>query len=342
MIENRPQTPRRISVVITVKNDPAGIALALESLGVQTRMPDEIVIVDGGSIDGTMQTIRDCKTKLPMLRVIEAPGANIAAGRNRGVREAIGEIIATTDSGCRADPQWLARLIQPFEDDPATEFVAGFYRVIGVTPLERVIGLSTMRGQLDDLRPESFNPSARSMALTKDLWERAGGWPQWVNYSEDTLFDQHVRRLGAKWVLAPDAVVDWRPRGSLRALARQFYFYGTGRGQTGIDAAGYRYNIRNLSLVAASIPLWPLHGGTIALTAALLLYFGWWAHHAHAQRVAGREGTRGAYGRCVVVMNVVTVAGALGYIAGWWRQRHRGGQTKLAPGGQFALTEQPA
>ena len=313
---------RRVSVVITVKNDPGGIALALESLAAQSRMPDEIVVVDGGSADATLQTVQQFTATLPMLRVVVAPGANIAAGRNRAVREATGDIIATTDGGCRADPNWLRSLMRPFEADPNVEFVAGFYRVTGVTLLERVIGLATMRGQMDEVDPRTFNPSARSMALTKELWRRAGGWPEWVNFSEDTLFDHHVRELGGKWAFAKDAVVDWRPRTSLRALGRQFHAYGTGRGQTGIDAAGYRYNIRNLVVIVASLLLWPVTWWAGAITTALAFYFGWWAHHGLARRVAQRLQSWRAYFLCIAVMNVVTMAGACGYVVGWWRGCH--------------------
>jgi len=329
-------------VVITVKNDPPGTALALESLVAQTRAPDEIVVVDGGSTDGTLEAIRAYETRLPMLRVVTAPGANIAAGRNRGVREATGEIIATTDSGCKADAQWLAQLIRPFDNDPAVEFVAGCYCVNGMTHLERVIGLATMRGQLEDIQPQSYNPSARSLALTKDLWQRIGGWPEWVDFSEDTLFDHQVRRLGAKWVLTPDAVVHWRPRGSFRALARQFYLYGTGRGQTGIDAAGYRYNIRNLCLIAASALIGPFFHSAFALTAIMVLYFGWWAHHRLALRVARRMGSITAYATCVMVMNVVAVAGAFGFVAGWRRQRGNSGRVPNAANNPSRGVVQPA
>lgn len=323
-------TPRRVSVVLTVRNDPAGAALVLDSLAAQSRPPDEIVVVDGGSTDDTLETLRRYAAALPVLRIIEDPGANIAAGRNRAVREATGQLIAVTDAGCRARPDWLANLIRPFENDPDVDFVAGFYRVTHVTLLEQVIALSTMRGQLDNVNPYTFNPSARSLALTRDLWRRAGGWPQWLDYSEDTWFDLRVRRLGARWVFARDAVVDWRPRSSLRALAKQFYRYGTGRGQTGIDAHAYRYNLRNLALILATLALalsWPW---VTVITMALTLYFGWFAHHPLAIRIARRTRSPAAYGLCLAVQNVVAVAGAAGYLAGG-RRRAAARSTESAP-----------
>ena len=228
-----------VTVVMTVKNDPIGCAVTLSSLTAQTRPPEEIIVVDGGSTDDTVRLITQYTESLPRLRLIEAPGANIARGRNIAVEAARGEIIITTDAGCRAEPQWVEKLLRPFQEDGGTEFVAGFYKIDPQNLFERVVGLATMRGQLDPVSPDSFNPSARSLALTKALWQRAGGWPEWIDFSEDTLFDHKVRRMEIGWRFAGDAVVHWRPRGSWRSLARQFYHYGLGRGHTRIDAAGY-------------------------------------------------------------------------------------------------------
>ena len=67
---------------MTVKHDPGGCAVTLESLETQTRRPDEIIVVDGGSTDRTIHVIRRQASTNPRLRLIEAPGANIARGRN--------------------------------------------------------------------------------------------------------------------------------------------------------------------------------------------------------------------------------------------------------------------
>jgi len=56
----------------------------------QTRAPDEIVVVDGGSTDHTLGVIRTFSEPLCRLRLIEAAGANIAEGRNIGTEAASG------------------------------------------------------------------------------------------------------------------------------------------------------------------------------------------------------------------------------------------------------------
>ncbi|MCH7872985.1 MAG: glycosyltransferase, partial [Planctomycetes bacterium] len=240
---------KKVSVIMTVRNDPVGCAVTLDSLSKQSRVADEIVVVDGGSTDDTVAVIKRLAQINPRIRCVESGRGNIAQGRNLAARMATGDILACIDGGCRAEPDWLERLTRPFELDAETEFVAGFYRIEPRSLLETVVGLATMRGQLEPIKPESFNPSARSLACTKSLWQRVGGWPEWLCFSEDTLFDQKVRQLDVRWEFAGDAVVDWKPRSSIRAIAKQFFHYGTGRGQTRIGAADFLYNVRNIAFL---------------------------------------------------------------------------------------------
>ncbi len=310
---------------MTVKNDPGGCAVTLESLETQTRRPDEIIVVDGGSTDRTIHVIHRQTATNPRVRLIEAPGANIARGRNIAADAAKSEIIASTDAGCRAEPEWLEKLIEPFETDAATEFVGGFYRINSHTLLEEVVGLATMRGQLDPVCPETFNPSARSMACTKSVWSRAGGWPEWIGFSEDTLFDHKVRGMGVGWRFAADAIVHWRPRPSLRGIAKQFYNYGTGRGHTQIGASGFAYNLRNIALLLTMTGLCFVTEWAIPALLSLVIYFYGWTFHGKAMRIARRTRRLAAYPLCFVVMWVVLSSNLAGYLVGsWQRWRDRG------------------
>lgn len=309
---------------MTVRNDPVGCVVTLESLATQSRAPYEIVVVDGGSTDDTVAVIKRFAGVNRRIRLVESGGGNIAQGRNLAARTATGEILACIDGGCRAEAHWLQRLIRPFEFDSEAEFVAGFYRIEPQSLLETVVGLATMRGQLDRINPESFNPSARSMACTKRLWQRAGGWPEWLCFSEDTLFDHRVRALGAKWHVAEDAVVLWRPRASWRAVARQFYNYGTGRGHTQIGARSFAYNIRNLVCCALVAGLTAVTTWAFAGLAFLLAYFYVWTFHRKAVRVSRAVGMWRAYPLCLLVMWVVLFTNLAGYLIGSW-QRWRDG-----------------
>ena len=121
----------KISVVATVYNERANIERLLASLAAQTRSPDEVVICDGGSTDGTAEALRAYAAavpdRLPRVQVLEAPGANISQGRNLAIAAAEGPIVAVTDAGVRLDVAWLERLSEPWQRDPATLAVAGFF-----------------------------------------------------------------------------------------------------------------------------------------------------------------------------------------------------------------------
>ena len=102
-----------VSVIVTVLNESEAIERLLESLESQTRLPDEVVIADGGSTDGTLEALGAWASagRIP-LRILEEPGANISEGRNAAIAAATGEVIATTDSGVRLEtdwPKWLHR-----------------------------------------------------------------------------------------------------------------------------------------------------------------------------------------------------------------------------------------
>src|SRR5260370_23673698 len=116
-----------VSLIMTVRNEAATLPGLFESLLRQTVMPAEIVIVDGGSTDGTPDIARKYGDALP-IRVIEKPGANISKGRNAAIEAAKYPIIAVTDAGVRLDPVWLEGLVTPLMDESCEiDVVSGFF-----------------------------------------------------------------------------------------------------------------------------------------------------------------------------------------------------------------------
>ncbi len=320
---------KRISLVTTVRNHADECVVLLDSLPRQTRMPDEIIVVDGGSTPEQLAIIKRACDANERFRLIESPGANIGRGRNIGVESALGDIILSTDTGCRLDPQWAERMIAPFEDDRRADFVAGFYKIDPRTFIERVIGTTTMRGALDPVNRETFDPSARSMAFTKDLWERAGGIPDFLAI-DDTLYDTKIRAMNIRWVFVEDAIVHWRPRSSLGSFARQMHFYGTAAGHTQLHAENTWYNIRNIALCSAAVlgALW--RPALWFLAAAVFAYF--WVHgyHHKSWRVMRAIGDWRAYPLALCVHWLMMVGDTTGYLTGTlqrWRNpaRYRDG-----------------
>jgi len=248
----------QVTLVTTFLNEAADIAGFLDSLAALTRPPDEIILVDGGSTDGTQDAVRaylDAHPALPA-RLIELPGSNRAQARNHGIRTARGEVIAMTDAGCRLRPDWLARLIAAFERDAACEMAGGFYEAEARTLGERLAALATVPG-VGEIAPETFLPSSRSVAFRKKLWERVGGYPEDNSYSEDTEFDLAVRKSGAKMVFVPEAIVTWRIDGGAAGIFRRFFRYARGDAAARIFSPAYRRAGLQFILFTALVALSP-------------------------------------------------------------------------------------
>lgn len=240
MQETMNQTERRreagatrptISVILTVKNEALSLPLLLDSLMGQSRWPDEVVVCDGGSTDETLAILETYGQWLP-LRVESAPGANISEGRNIAIDRATGEIIASTDAGVVLGPRWLEALTEPILRGEAA-VVSGWFEADPYTDFEVVMGATVLPAR-DEIDPATFLPSSRSVAFLKSAWADVGGYPEWLDYSEDLIFDMNLRARYGSFPFAPDAVAYFRPRSSLRAFMRQYYRYARGDGKANL------------------------------------------------------------------------------------------------------------
>ncbi len=249
-----------VAVIATVLNEADTISNLLESLAHQTRRPDAVIIVDGGSIDGTVDILYRWQSEhdLP-LQVIEAAGANISQGRNIAIGAAETEVIAGTDAGTWLAPDWLQNLTAPFEQDPPADVVAGFFVADPQTSFETALGATTLP-IVDDVNPDRFLPSSRSIAFRRSVWQELDGYPEWLDFCEDLLFDLWLRQEDYRVVFAPDAVAYFRPRRSLRRFFWQYYRYARGDGKA--DLWPLRHAIRYFTYLIAAPTLlkWAMGG----------------------------------------------------------------------------------
>src|SRR3982751_762313 len=115
----------KVSVIVPVRDEEQSIRELLDSLLLQTRPPDEIVITDGGSVDATPQIIEEYIRKGAPVRLIRAGAALPGRGRNLGPAQASHEWLGFTDAGIRLANNWLETLIAKAETDDAIDVVYG-------------------------------------------------------------------------------------------------------------------------------------------------------------------------------------------------------------------------
>jgi len=320
----------KISVIATVLNEGQAISRLLESLATQSRRPDEVVIADGGSTDGTLEILEEWAESGRLdLQVLEVPGANISQGRNAAIAAATNEVIATTDAGVRLEEGWLEALVAPFEADQPASVVSGWFVAAPQTVFETAMG-ATVLPTVHEIDAHSFLPSSRSVAFLKTAWTAVDGYPEWLDYCEDLIFDIRLKDLYGPFPFAPEAKVHFQPRTSLPPFYKQYYRYARGDGKA--DLWRRRHAIRYLTYLAGGpllVALSVLHSPWwwLVLLAGMLVYTA-----VPYRRLWPMPASYGLLDRLkavlwVPVIRVVgDVAKMLGYPVGlvWrWRNRHR-------------------
>ena len=218
----------KFSVVTTVLNEEESILPLLNSLNGQSLQPDEVIVVDAGSTDKTVATIRTWQKDHDRLtvRLIEREGVNRSAGRNLGIQAAANEHIAVIDAGCEADGGWLEAFARKWQKYPEVESVAGFYLVHARNIMEYCFGLMLA------VSPSAFDkktylPSSRSVSFTKKTWETVGKYPEYLDTCEDLVFARDLKKKTAMKV-TKKALVYWYMPKDLKAFIKQVRGYAYG------------------------------------------------------------------------------------------------------------------
>jgi hypothetical protein len=131
------------------------------------------------------------------------------------------------------------------------DVVGGFFLPDAQTAFESAMGATVLPTE-GDIDPKRFLPSSRSVAFRREAWDEVGGYPEWLDFCEDLVFDFALLDSGHKFLFAPQALAHFRPRGSLSAFWRQYYQYARGDGKA--DLWRTRHAIRYLTYLAV-IPL---------------------------------------------------------------------------------------
>jgi len=233
-----------VSVIVTELNEVEDIGRVVSSLLAQEPSAAEVIVVDGGSTDGTWEWLDAAQAQEPRigarLRAIRdetcslkfSPGP-VSRGRNVAIAAARSEIIACADAGCTYAPDWLKNLTAPLLAGEAEYALGGscLEQSVGADgcTVWDVASAPFFSIKLDPTEPTK-SCTARSMAFTKDLWKRIGGFPEQVLVGEDTLFDLEARQLTAPAFIA-NAKALYRPRNTFRSACRQIARYAVSDGQ---------------------------------------------------------------------------------------------------------------
>lgn len=173
----------KVSVVIPALNEEVIIEECLSSIRRQT-IPVEIILIDNGSIDKTpVIAERYCD------KVLIRPGYTLAQMRDLGALEATGDIIVTTDADCIPPPDWIEKLIKPFQDSKVVA-VGGAFRPLNKNPL------SSFYCWCSSIIQSSFRLfQGANMAYTREAYLASPGYAE-AKRAEDWNLSWQIRKQG--------------------------------------------------------------------------------------------------------------------------------------------------
>jgi len=114
----------RISVIVCAHNEARYLPACLYSLLAQTRIPDELLVINNASTDET----RAVAQQVPHVRVVDEPRKGLVRARETGRRASSGDVLVYVDADCRAPVTWLERIERRFGRDPELVALSGPYR----------------------------------------------------------------------------------------------------------------------------------------------------------------------------------------------------------------------
>ncbi|MFN8416229.1 MAG: glycosyltransferase [Cytophagaceae bacterium] len=228
----------KFTLVSTIYNEARRLSESLDDLSKQTVYPDEIIIVDAGSNDGSVDILKQWALTMPCkVDVIVEPKCNVARGRNIAIEKASNELIVSTDFGCRFHANWLASLVEPFSDSKV-KAVAGAFAVIedDIVTMPAKSAYLLFDGYEDDITQDWFTPSSRSVAYYKEVFQLVGGYPEWLTLAaDDTVFGRLVKKKGVTFYPVTKPYVYWGRHSTALAYAKESFRYGLGDGEARIN-----------------------------------------------------------------------------------------------------------
>jgi glycosyltransferase involved in cell wall biosynthesis len=213
-----------ISVIILTKNSMRTIDECLKSVLQQTLPPQEVIIVDGNSKDGTIEVLK----RYPVKLLIE-PGLGYGYARNIGLKNALGDVVAFVDSDCVLEKNYLEELIPQLSKNNGQ--IGG---VGGIThPLIKNLISESLNVRLFGVSADSDNTireidsiGGGTSAYPKELLLKIGGFDTNISGGEDYELNLRLRKSGYKLMLIPSAISFHQHPTTLKKLAIKWYNYG--------------------------------------------------------------------------------------------------------------------
>ena len=254
-----------VTVAMPCFNEEGYIEACIESVQQQDYPADriEILVADGRSTDRTREVLERLATADPRIRVIDNPDRLQAAGMNRMITAARGDVVVRMDVHCEYAPDYISACVEVMRRTGADN-VGGAQRARARTRFQRAL-CAALDSPLGVGGAAYRSPDREGVvdtvflgAFRRAVFDTIGMYDPRAITNEDAELNQRLLDAGGTIYLSRDIQVHYYPRDSFRTLARQYFRYGLGRARTLIKH-------RRLPTVRPMLPFFMVVGGSALL-----------------------------------------------------------------------------
>jgi len=259
----------KVSLVIPVRNEESTIRNLIATIRKQLRQPDEIILVDGGSTDGTITLARHLTAEDLRYKVIVAGRATPGKGRNIGYKAAQFDWIAFTDAGIELEPGWLKYLIESQQAAPQADVVYGNFEPVTDTFFTRCAAMTYVSARVPINGSLVRNSVIMSSLFRRSVLDDVGGYPD-LRAGEDLMLIEEVARQGYHIVRSPKAEIWWELQPDFTSTFQRFYSYSFYNAEAGRVQDWHHGVLRNYLVIFIFLMLGVVVHSIFALVAMLL------------------------------------------------------------------------
>ncbi len=235
LISNNTETPNGVSVILPLLNEEAYLERAVDAILSQDYLGNmEVILAIGPSRDRTLEIAGKIRKRDPRVVLVENPSGRTANGLNLAIAASRYSIIVRVDGHAEIPSNYISVAVKLLEETGAVN-VGGVMAAVGVTTFEKAVARA-MRSPLGVGASRFHTGGAAGSVDTvylgvflREALISVGGFDERFTRAQDWELNFRLRNQGGIIYFDPKLHVTYRPRPTLRALAKQYFEYGRWR-----------------------------------------------------------------------------------------------------------------
>jgi glycosyltransferase involved in cell wall biosynthesis len=220
-----------ISVICPVYNEVDNIEHIIKFFTEAKPNEKELLIIDGGSTDGTREIVREWTKRDNSIILVENHKRYVPFGLNKAIKLSKGNIIIRLDGHSKYAQDYFEKVLETFKNTDA-DVVGGPINAIGKTPVQKAVAYATAtvfgtgNSKIYDIKFKGYTDHVYLGAWRKELFREVGNFDERLKVNHDDDFSYRIRSKGKTIFINPEIKSFYFPRSNFTNLIKQYFMYG--------------------------------------------------------------------------------------------------------------------